>query len=66
MKFKIGAAIIAIGIIIFFILQALVFCEECGSDRERSDIERDATNAGYELDLKMSKTGAFKSEHQLK
>lgn len=57
MKLKIGMAIIAIGIIIFFILQALVFCEECGSDKAES--QQDAANAVYEIDVQMSEDGGF-------
>ena len=59
MKFKIGAALIAIGIIVFLILQATVFCEECGSEIEKVDSEQDATNAIYELELKMGGDGSF-------
>ena len=60
MKLKIGATVLlaAVGIIIFFILRTTVFCGDCGSDM--SDIERDATNAVYELELDMSEGGNFK------
>ncbi|ANU10730.1 peptidase [Planococcus antarcticus DSM 14505] len=59
MKLKGWAAVIivVVGVSVFLMLRATVFCEEC--NRQETEIEKDATNAVYNLKLTLSETKEF-------